>query len=136
MSSLLIVDARLQFVDGRRLSRLRQEDLHDVAAAIVGYERKIVQAERVFAKQVAYYRFKAKGFVCLVLATDFAKILPFIQDGTFDPRQYPPPHFVNTGNPLINPDLSTIDQWDPVFFSRVYGQLRALFPDSYPTSNL
>ena len=36
----------------------------------------------------------------------------------------------------MHPDVNTIDQWDPVFYSKVYGQLLALFPKSYPTSNL
>lgn len=127
------MDARQQLVDGRRLSRLRQEDLPDVAKAICGYERRLVRAERVFSRQVAYYRFVGQGLDCIVLATDYAKILPLILDGTFDPSQYPAPQ---TGNPGVPADLSTLDQWDSVFFTRVLGHLRALFPDSYPTSDL
>jgi hypothetical protein len=133
LSDFFRVDARQQLVDGRRLSRLRQEDLHDVAKAICGYERRLVRAEGVFSRHVAYYRFKGRGLDCLVLATDYAQILPFVQDGTFDPNQYPAPP---TGNPSVPADLSTIDQWDSVFFTRVLGRLRALFPESYPTSDL
>lgn len=106
-----------------------------MAKAIVGYERKLVTAERCYSRQVAYFRFTAKGLDCIVLATDFEKILPYIKDGTFDPIQYPPPT-IDVGSPTVHPDISTIDQWDPVFYGRVYGQLRALFPDAYPTSNL
>ena len=129
------MDARLQLVDGFRLSRLRRDDLPNVAKAITGHERKIVTAERVFAKQVAYYRFKAPGFDCIVLASDFVKILPYIKSGVFDPKQYPCPS-LDTSEPNMHPDVNTIDQWDPVFYSKVYGQLLALFPESYPTSNL
>ena len=129
------MDARLQLVNGRRLSRLRQEDLPNVAKVIVGYERRVVRSERCFSKQVVYYRFRGKGLTVIVLGTDFEKILPYIKDGSFDPIQFPAPT-IDTSNPDLDPDVSTIDQWDPVFYTRVLGQLRALFPDSYPTSNL
>ena len=129
------VDARLQLVDGKRLTRLRQEDLPDVAKAICGYERGLVRAERSFQRQVAFFRFTARGLDVVVLASDYAKILPYVQDGTFDPIQYPPPQRAEA-SPDLDPEVSRIDQWDPVFYTRVYGLLRALFPESYPISNL
>ena len=127
----LDVDARLQLVDGRRLSSLRQQDLPQVAKAIVGYVRKLVRAENVYSRQVDYYRFTGTGLDCIILASDFVKIIPFLKNGVFDPLQYPVPH----GSLQPYQDLANIDQWDPVFYARVYGQLLALFPQSYPTSN-
>lgn len=106
-----------------------------MARAIVGYERKLVGVERRYEHQVTFFHFKAKNFACSVLADDFVLILPFLRDGSFDPQQYPPPHVV-LASPENHPNIHTIDQWDPVFFGKVYGQLLALFPNPYPTSDL
>lgn len=147
------MDARLRLVDGRRLSRLRRDDLADVAKAICGYERGLVWVERVYSKYRAYYRFRAKGFLVRILASDYAKILPYIKDGTLDPAQYPMAqgatrpesievtfHLGYRSNQFVNTDpvcrdVLTIDQWDPVFYQKVYGYLLTLFPESYPTSD-
>ena len=134
LSSASFVDARLQLVDGRMLSRLRQQDLPQAAKAIVGYTRGLVTAERVFSRQVPYYRFLGPGLDCIILATDFVKIIPLLKNGVLDPLQYPVPP-IYPADP-VNPDLSGIDQWDPVFYARVYNQLLRLFPESYPTSNI
>lgn len=99
----------------------------------MGFERGVVSVAHVHAKQPAYYHFHAKGFSVLVLATDFERIAPLVQNGTLDPQQYPPPNI----RPLHqDPDVLSIDRWDPVFYRRVYEQLLVLFPDTYPTSYL
>ena len=87
---------------------------------------------RVFTRAPYYYYFRAEHFDVCVLLEDFAKILPYIQDGTLDPLQYPAP-LLSVGG--VRRDVHTIDQWDPAFYRRVYELLLMLFPDPYPTSN-
>ena len=121
-------------MDGRRLTRLRYEDLPNVARAITGYERRLVHVEQNTTHPVGFYRFTARAFNVVVLVSDFALILPYLQDGTFDPLQFPVPRVV--GLNTVAHDIGTIDQWDPLLYGRVYDQLQVLFPDRYPTSNL
>lgn len=104
-----------------------------VAKAVAGAQRRVASVFRVFDRAPYYYYFRAERFDVCVLLEDFAKILPYIQDGTLDPLQYPAP--LISGRPGVRRDIHTIDQWDPAFYRRVLDLLITLFPDTYPTSN-
>ena len=124
----------MQLTDGIRFSKLRRDDLPEVARALTAAERGFVRAERCYQRGVAYYRFYASTLDVLVLASDFERIIPALQNGLFDTTQYPVPHVTRAGGPA--PDLSTIEQWDSVLYNRVLDVLKALFTESYPTSDL
>lgn len=133
------MDGRIFLIGGRQLSAIRTQDLPLLATAICGFERGLVHAERCYSKQVAYIRLFCKSFDIRVLASDWLKLLPYLS-GQIDPDQPLPgpsnPLLVKSPPTTIPKDVSTIDQWDPVFYQKVYATLQILFTESYPTSKL
>lgn len=61
-----------------------------------------------------------EGRSLVVQKDDWAKILPFIQDGSF--------------NSFLTP-LALLDRADSFLYQRVLLTLRGLFPEPFPTSN-
>jgi hypothetical protein len=123
------VDGRIFFDGSRQFSAIRTQDLPQLAKAICGFERGLVSVERCYKKQIAYIRLFAKEFEVIVLANDWAKILPYL----------------STGSPLLvggtiystnSKDLSNLEQWDATFYNQVYSTLQTIFTESYPTSRL
>lgn len=143
MSARLGVDGRIFFATNRQLSAIRTQDIPMLTLAICGFERGLVNVERCYKKQVAYFRFFAKEqrgggrFEFTVLSNDWAKILPYLsgQPGGTTPGPSSPLLLdpVNNTNPK---DLSNLEQWDPVFYKKVYATLQTIFTESYPTSKL
>lgn len=75
------------------------------------------------------------GINILVRSDDWAKIVPFLKDGTLDTRQFP----VDTSvvlypNNFFDPSASEI--WEPELYERVLMILRDLFTIEFPISNL
>jgi hypothetical protein len=64
-----------------------------------------------------------------ILATDWGRILPYLEDGSFEPSLYPLGGAYRTGSTASPTGL------DPLYV-RILGVLQMLFPDAYPTSNL
>jgi hypothetical protein len=137
------VDGRIFYVGGRQLSAIRTQDLPMLAKAIVGYARGMVSVERCIHRLVQYVRFYAneqaggQRFEFNVLASDWAKLYPYLSG---QPVNTPGP-----SSPLLTQsviknsntnDLSNLEQWDPVYYAKVYATLQTIFTQSYPTSNL
>jgi hypothetical protein len=109
-------------------SRIRTQDLPLLAKAICGFERGLVNVERGYKRQIAYIRLFCPQFEVQVLANDWNKIAPYLAVGS--------PLLVD---PIINSnekDISNLEQWDAVFYTKVYDTLRMIFTQSYPTSKL
>jgi hypothetical protein len=117
------VDERLSYQsDRKKIARLRQEDLPLVAQAIVGFTRGEGSVHRGFFRGTEVVEFHSKGSADVtILATDWDHILPYIQQGYFNPI------LVAFGTGL---------GYTSSFYDYVLGILRREFPDTYPTSSL
>jgi hypothetical protein len=87
-------------------------------------------------RNVPYVRLTGKDLNLTILGEDWEKILPFIQDGTFNPVLVPTSSHVGWLHPDRHFDSASLDARDPRFYERVLHILQGLFPDDYPTSNL
>lgn len=85
---------------------------------------------------VPYIRLIGRGFDLSILGEDWEKILPFVQDDTFNPMVVPASACVGYLDPKEHFDSATLDEADRPFYERVLFTLQQLFPDDYPTSNL
>lgn len=83
-----------------------------MAKAIVAVVRDLGKVHAGVHRNVPYVRLTGRDFDLTVLGSDWEKILPYIQDGSFSPAL------------------------DKLFYERVLYILQELFPDDYPTSNL
>lgn len=123
------MDNRLYHIFGRRPSRLRQQDLPDVAFALTVLARRLVpvrvdSADLTGAKVITL---TSEWFAVAVLLEDWLKIEPHIQEGFFSPVLYPVPG-------LGRPSSDQLAR-DPLY-NRILSVLTLEFPDSYPTSDL
>jgi hypothetical protein len=106
-----------------------------VARAIVAVVRKQAKATRGKQRNVEYVHLAGSNTDEVILASEWALILPYIEDGTFSPIRYPVAPGFGYLDPLVHFDGSTLDRKDWFFYQRVLGVLQQLFPESYPTSN-
>lgn len=127
------MDNRLALVYGRRPSRLRRQDLPEVATAITAYSRGYpVTAGFSSDGNLRFMVFESDVFKVAVLWDEWLKIEPYVREGVFSPSLYP----VSAGYALLDPrqtlNPATV-QSDPLY-KRVLDVLTLLFPDSYPTA--
>lgn len=135
MSDYFSVDARLFRIGGRRPEKLTNLDLPFLAKAIVMVLRGLAVASRNTVRDVSYVRIMGESIDFLVRAEEWQLIVPFIQDGTFDPTKYPPPASFPL-DPKREYDPGAIDLIDSALYHRVLNVLAPLFPRSFPTSDL
>ena len=128
------MDNRLALLLGKRPSRLRRQDLPDVATAITAYIRGYpVLAGPTDAAGVRSMVFRSDCFEVAVLMEDWAKIDPYVRADAFSPTLYPPSAGYALSDPFIQltPSMITSD----LLYKRVLDVLTLLFPDAYPTSD-
>ena len=128
------MDARLWSIFGHRAETLKQPDVPNLARAIVAYMRRLdITLHAGQTCNVAYVLFQGErnSFQVLVRGDDWSKIVPFLQDGTFDPPSEP---LLPWRNGVVN--LSNVDIFDPYYYGKVLGVLNGLFPQGFPTSYL
>ena len=126
------VDERLFFLRGRRLARLRVVDLPDVARAIVAHTRGHAKSAQYERRGVSFVRIVGIGVNVVVLIEDWKKIVPYLQDGTFNPAVVPVARsFASSASEATHAHIN-----DPDFFNRILRTLLGLFPNDFPTSNL
>ncbi len=118
-----------------RPSRLRRQDLPLVARALVSLYRRQAKVETGFVRNIGYVLITASDFKVQILASDWAKILPRIQDESFN--QVVTKSQVDSVyiDPLASHASSIIDHTDREYYLRVLYTLQALFSEAYPTSN-
>jgi hypothetical protein len=129
------VDNRLFHVE-TRVGLLRQQDLPLVARALISVYRKQAVVKTGRTKNLSYVRIEAHDFHVQILAEDWAKIMPYIQDEIFNQVMVPAQVDPVVINPLVAHDSSIIDNVDRQYYLRVLYVLQGLFPEAYPTSPL
>lgn len=133
-----MTDERLSYHGNRKkVSRLRREDLPDVALAIVAANRGQCSPQRVFFRGTEVVDFRAPGiFSVVVLASDWDKLLPYIQQGYFSPILVASQPSTGYTRPDVWKSLSLLGVSSPSFYHYVLGILQKEFTDTYPTSML
>ena len=125
------MDSRLYYQFDRRLSRLRQEDLPNLALAMTVYLRGVLPTNisRVTRWGTHGIMLASREFQVAVLAEDWKKIEPYLKDDVFYPARYPLPYTTQVEQVY---DPGAIVQ-DPLY-QRILDVLTTLFPEVYPTS--
>lgn len=76
-----------------------------------------------------------RGINIMVRSDDWAKLVPYLKDGTLDLELLP---VAEPGvlNPNTYYDPMAGDVWDPELYARIESLLNSLFTIEFPTSNL
>jgi len=125
------VDNRLAKIATIRPGRIRQQDIPDLASALVGYWKGWGTVDASVSKNVAYVRLHGRAFDVLVTREDWSKILGLFQDGTLGVLP----------NSTVN-DLTEIpvgkDFGDPALYNRTLATLSLVFVDAeaYPVQTV
>lgn len=129
--SIVVVDARLFIINGRRLDRLLRDDVPLVAKAITCAIRGQARVATDYINQVAVVHLTGRGFDVYIRGEDWAKITPKLADGTLDPLA------VSVGTSSVQNvyDDSQIDIVYASLYRRVHDLLLTLFTEPYPTSD-
>jgi len=129
------VDNRLFNIETRP-GLQRRQDLPLLAQALVAVFRKRGQAKIGRTKNIGWVRLETPTYHVQVLAEDWAKILPYIQDESFNQVIVKS----QLDSVWIDPNTAhappLIDRTDRQYYLRVLAVLQGLFPTAYPTSTL
>lgn len=128
-----MVDSRLFRIGGRRVVRLRKEDLPELARAIVAVTRIRARAGVATVANVPYVEIVGKNVNVMVPAEDWKRILPYVQDESFNPNVYPARQATQPLDPQIAFDELLLDHADKPLFERTLGILTGLFNETFPT---
>ncbi len=126
------MDNRLKLFFGQRVSRLRRQDLPEVAYALTLASRNRIPVSfgRDTLAGADVVTVTSEWFALTVLATDWVKIEPYIRDGDFTVAAKPG---ASTQDVQVRPDPAQIST-DPLY-KRILHVLTLEFPDSYPKAN-
>ena len=122
------MDERLaKIAGGERFHRIQKSDLDRVAPIIAAGIFKFVQVSRTKTGDVEYVRFLGSGVDLSILASDWDRLMPYIEADYFSSMAYPtysgyrfdPSKFPFDGSPYQR------------MYDRVYDLLVRLFPDDY-----
>lgn len=122
------MDNRLFKIGTERPGRIRQQDIPDLATALVGYWRGFGVVDAATQRNIRYVRLHGRGFDVLVTWEDWIKVLPALGNGALGP-------FAGFGLSQNSQSTFTKDFGDPVLYERTIATLQSLFPDAeaYPT---
>lgn len=125
------MDNRLAKIATIRPGRIRQQDIPDLASALVGYWKGLGTVDASVSKNVAYVRLHGKSFDVLVTREDWSRILGLLQDGTLGAFSSP------TRNDLTEIQVAP-DFGDPALYNRTLATLLLVFADAeaYPVQNV
>lgn len=125
------MDNRLAKIATIRPGRIRQQDIPDLASALVGYWKGWGTVDASVSKNVTYVRLHGRGFDVLVTREDWAKILGLLQDGTLG--MFPSPPTNDRTEIPVGRDFG-----DPVLYNWTLATLSLAFTDAevYPTQPL
>lgn len=129
------MDNRLYNIETRP-GEQRRQNLPLLARALVSLFRKQAVVKTGRTKNVGYVRIEAAGFHVQVLESDWAKIMPYIRDETFNQVIVKSQIDSVWIDPIAAHESSIIDHTDRQYYLRVLQILQGLFPVAYPTSNL
>lgn len=115
---------------------MRQQDLPYVARALVSLFRKQAQLKTGKVKGIGYIRIESPSLTVQIVAEDWAKILPYLQDDSLNQFVTKMQPDTVWGDPVAAHDGAIVDQTDRQYYLRVLGILQGLFPEAYPTSSV
>lgn len=98
--------------------------------------RKQAEVKTGTAKEISYVRIQSPSLTVQILAEDWAKILPYLQDDTLNQVVNKMQEDTVWGNQVTAHDASTIDQVDRGYYYAVLSLLQRLFTEAYPTSSV
>jgi hypothetical protein len=122
------VDANLFLFKGRQVTYLKADDLPVAADAIVRAIRKQAHVVIDRSHNVTVIRLEGFGVDVSIRGEDWVKILPYLEDGSLDPIEYPTR---NVGLQTIV-EASALDSAYTDLYRRTLGILKLIF---LPTSN-
>lgn len=125
------MDTRLFRIETRP-GRLRQQDLPLVARALVGYYKGQVRVKTGITRNVRYVRLEASDFHVQLMAEDWARILPYIQNDDFNQFIVKSQPDVVYSNQYVH-SSPLIDSTDRQYYVRVLNTLTTLFVETFPT---
>lgn len=102
------MSSRLWQINGKRLTKLRRDDLPRVAQAIVDAELGRAEIRTGRSRETSYVNIHKQGVYDVVLrGDDWARIAPFLRNSTpaFQPPPPPPP---NPPAPIPSPQPKTV----------------------------
>jgi hypothetical protein len=127
------VDNRLFKIETRP-GHQRRQDLPLLARALVAVFRKQGQAKIGITKNVKFVRLETPEFHVQVLASDWAKIMPYIQDEGFNQVVVKSQIDSVWIDPLTSHATPINDRTDRQYYLRILAVLQELFPTAYPTA--
>jgi len=130
------VETRLSKIGGQRLARLHTKDLPELARGIIAVIRKRGHIRAHVSRNVPFVRIRSSELDILVMKQDWVQILPFIQDGTINPRAYPRAAHVGYLEFRVAYGEAVQDHADKHLYEVILGLLQQLFTDAFPTSDL
>jgi len=129
------VDSRLFKIETRP-GNLRRQDLPILARALVAVLLRQGRAKTGTSRNLQYVRLETPEGNVQVLASDWAKIMPYLQDDSFNQTVFKSQMDTVWLDPLTAHAPSIIDRTDRQYYLRVLNTLQGLFPVEYPTSSL
>jgi len=132
------VDNRLQQANGRRPHRLTRNEVPELARALTAWSYRQAQIDKiVVGGNIPCIRiFNAKGMDVLVRSDDWAKLVPYLKDGTLDLSQLPVDDPAVVLHPNTYYDASGVEIADPALYKRILTFLLNIFTVDFPTSKL
>lgn len=131
------MDTRLYKIAGRRLARLRKQDLPEAALALLETIRKRATISGLRRNNVSFVWIRGRRANLTILKEDWEKIEPFFKDGSFVPLVTP--ILGDRGGWLrreVAYDGPPLDGADKGLYETILQQLQQLFPEEWPTSLL
>jgi len=126
----------MQATYGVRPHRLTKNEIPALTRAILAFQRRQASVGKYVLQGTACIRiYNEAGINVMVRADDWAKIVPYLRDGTFNPNVVPVPS-PSVMHPNQYRDVSVLDQNEPELYLRIYAVLLRLFPIEFPVSNL
>lgn len=123
------MDQRLLRTYGTRPLPLTQHELPSVAEGMVAAIRNQARVELIQVQSVPCVRLVGLNVDVTIRGDDWAKMVPYLRDGFFEPSH----------NPMLRPKTSehALAWWDDqALYVRILQILQSLFPIKFPTSNL
>lgn len=111
----------------------RTQDLPLLARAIVALFKGGAKVKTGWVKNLGYVRIETRDFQVQLLAKDWSKILPFIQDGSFEETVTKAQMDALYLDPTLVNDNSLVDRNNLQYYLKILYTLQSLFMESYPT---
>jgi hypothetical protein len=120
----------------QRPHKLRRDDLPELTRALIAVVRKRGKTFPIRIRNVGAVRIQAEGKDFIVLKEDWDKIEPLILDDVFDPTALPARQAAQYLFYRVAYNEPVLDWADVPLYFRILGQLKLIFTETFPTSDL